>query len=155
MTGRNRLPTEDRRDHNRGMTTVEASVLVPIIFFLVAGAVLLFLTIGRREQLRGDMCRSLYGLTFSEERDGNMGALLEERVNNASQEAKDAGIEAQQIGDWMFMKAAVPYLKRVKNGVFADMKTDFPVRVGRERDLCGSRLRRWQFYGSLTDNEGD
>ena len=43
-----------REERNKGMMTLEASVIIPIILFLVAGAILLYLTIGKRESIRGE-----------------------------------------------------------------------------------------------------
>ena len=48
-----------REERNKGMMTLEASVIIPIILFLVAGAVLLSLTIGKRESIRGEYYTNL------------------------------------------------------------------------------------------------
>ena len=138
----------------KGVITVEASVLIPIILFLTAGAILLFLTIGHREQLRGDMYKSLYSLTIMEERDGRADVALEDRIANASQQVKDAGMESLLIGEQIYLHASVSFLKNIA-GLFSPYRAEFPVTVGHEKDLCSDRLRRWQLYGNFTTGEGD
>ena len=39
----------------------------------------------------------------------------------------------------------------VDAGNFAAFQAEFPVQAERERDKCASRLRRWQFYGDITE----
>ena len=34
-------------------------------------------------------------------------------------------------------------------------RKDLSVVAGRERDQCSERLRRWQFYGDITENTGN
>lgn len=114
-----------REERNKGMMTLEASVIIPIILFLVAGAILLYLTIGKRESIRGEYYTNLYTISLAEER--------------------------SRTEDQLKLSGAVYYLDRVDDGNFAAFQAEFPVQAERERDKCASRLRRWQFYGDITE----
>ncbi len=141
------------RDQNSGMATVEASVLIPIILFLAAGAILLFLTLGKREKLRGDMYVSLYSMTMEEEKEKTARDLLRNWSEMASKGKEGTEGTVFLNGDWLTITSSVPFLKG--GGIFSGARKAFSVRAGRERDLCSSRLRRWQIYGNITENEGD
>ena len=108
---------------NRGWMTVEATLLIPIILLLLAGAILLFLTVGKKEIRRGTMYQSLYQITMEEE----------------------------QSGEPLKQEEAIPYINRLADGGTGFFRTEFHVTVERERDVCGNRLRRWQFYGDITE----
>lgn len=114
-----------REERNKGMMTLEASVIIPIILILVAGAILLYLTIGKRESIRGEYYTNLYTISLAEER--------------------------SRTEDQLKLSGAVYYLDRVDAGNFAAFQAEFPVQAARERDKCASRLRRWQFYGDITE----
>ena len=114
-----------REERNKGTMTLEASVIIPIILFLVAGAILLYLTIGKRESIRGEYYTNLYTISLAEER--------------------------SRTEDQLKLSGAVYYLDRVDAGNFAAFQAEFPVQAERERDKCASRLRRWQFYGDITE----
>jgi hypothetical protein len=111
----------DMRD--RGYMTLEASFLVPIILLLLAGAILLFLTVGKKEIRRGAMYQSLYQITMEEEQGG-------------------APLKQEE---------AIPYINRLADMGKGFFQTVFHVTVERAPDVCGNRLRRWQFYGDITE----
>ena len=136
---------------DRGRMTVEASVLIPIVFLLVAGSILLFLTIGKRESLRGELYRSIYTLSLAEENDGDLSASLEERASGISRGYGQRACESLKMGDYMIMRGSVPYINSLSKAGRGVFRTEFPVIVKRERDLCSNRLRRWQFYGDITE----
>ena len=129
-----------------GMMTVEASILIPIILFIAAGAILLLLAEGKRETMRGDMYTALYTLPIAEEKDHSPGEELAGRVSEILQDTSAAELEAFAVGDDMSMTGSVRY--------FGVGKYDgkLPVFAGRERDCTESRLRRWQFYGDLAED---
>ena len=115
----------DRRNGDRGMMTVEATVIIPIILFLVAGAILLYLTIGKRESVRGEYYMTLYSISPEAER--------------------------EETKDQLELSGSVKYPDRERSGRFAVFQGSFPVHTEREKDKCASRLRRWQFYGDITE----
>ena len=107
---------------NRGMMTVEASVLIPTILLLLATAIVLYLTIGKRERLRGEETYRLYTIPIGAETDE----------------------------DPMVRKGAVEFTNRLAASLGVTRK-DFSFVVKREQDHCTERLRRWRFYGDIAE----
>lgn len=125
------------------MMTVEATLIVPIILLLLAGIILLFVTIGRREVLRSEMYQALYTLRMEEEKDGNPAAALKERLKYILADAKKSRGQVVCDDDTLGLEGEVEY------------HGSFPVKTERERDVCSDRLRRWSFYGNLAKGKGD
>ena len=111
-----------RGKENRGMMTVEASVLILVILFLLAAAIVLYLTIGKRERLRGEETYQLYTIP----------------------------IGAETGEDPMVRKGSVEFTNRLARSLGVTRK-DFSYAVKREQDHCAERLRRWQFYGDIAE----
>ena len=133
------------QDH-RGMMTVEASILLPAILFILAVAILLLLAEGKREALRGEMYTSLYTLPIAEEMDHSPGEELTERASEITQGKGHLDVEAFTMGDIMTMTGSVRYFGIGK------YEGKLSVHTGRERDCLESRLRRWQFYGDIAED---
>ena len=126
--------------------TVEASILIPVILFIAAGAILLLLAEGKREVMRGEMYTALYTLPIAEEKDHSPGEALAGRAAEILQDTSAAELEAFAMGDGMTMTGNVRYFGIGK------YEGRLPVFTGRERDCLESRLRRWQFYGDLAED---
>ena len=133
---------------DRGMMTLEATVIVPIILMIIMAAILLFLTIGRREALRGEMYVDLYTLEIADEKDGSPADTLSGKADRLTASSRG-------VGDELIMTGTVRYLDGKVPAAVARFRQEMPVITMRERDLCSERLRRWQFYGNLTENTGD
>ena len=131
--------------NNSGMHTIEASLLIPVILFLVAGVILLTVSQGRRETLRGELYQALYTIPVAAELDASPQDELRSRADFIQSGASRAGAEDASSGDQLALNGSVPY-----SGV-GSYSGILPVHVERERDLCSNRLRRWQFYGNLTE----
>ena len=128
------------------MMTVEASILLPALLFILAGAILLLLAEGKREALRGEMYTSLYTLPIAEEMDHSPGEELTERASEITQGKGHLDVEAFTMGDIMTMTGSVRYF------VIGKYEGKLSVHTGRERDCLESRLRRWQFYGDIAED---
>lgn len=133
------------KENNRGMMTVEAGILIPVILLISAGAILLFVGLGRREILRGEMVHSLYTLSLADEIDHSPREELERRAAEAVKGASTAELSSMVVGDHLQMQGSVRF------GGIGDYEGVFRAAADRERDLCTGRLRRWQFYGDLTE----
>ncbi len=140
---------------DRGMMTLEATVIVPIILMIIMAAILLFLTIGRREALRGEMYVDLYTLEIADEKDGSPADTLSGKADRLTSGSAAVTASSRVIGDELIMTGTVRYLDGKVPAAVARFRQEMPVITMRERDLCSERLRRWQFYGNLTENTGD
>ena len=130
---------------NRGLLTVEASLIIPLILFLAAGIILLVVSQGSREALRSEMYHTLYTLPVAEELDGDPRDGLRDRANILQSHFTHAELGDDSSGDCLVLNGSVPYSGIGSySGVLA-------AHAERERDLCSKRLRRWQFYGNIAE----
>jgi len=137
------------RKNDKGMMTLEASVIVPVILFLFAGVLLLFLAQGKRESLRGEMYTSLYTIPYAEEKEIIAAYAVMQRADDLSGKADIASVSYSGDGDELALSGGVRFAGIGEYG------GTLVVKAARERDKCVSRLRRWQFYGDITEDEGD
>ncbi len=128
------------------MMTLEASVIIPIIVFIVAAVVLLFTAQGKREVLRCEMVKALYTIPVGKELDEDPKDEVAARAERIISEASSCALTSASSGKHLRLEGNVRY-----NGIGSYDGT-LPAAAGRERDLCGKRLRRWQFYGDLAEN---
>jgi len=154
-TGAGERKNAARLPGDRGMMTVEATVIVPIILLIITAAVLLYLAIGKREALRGDMYVALYTLGIADEKDGSPADTLSGKADRFVMGSTAVTASSRVVGDELIMTGTVRYLDGRVPAAIARFRKDMPVITMRERDLCSERLRRWQFYGNLTENTGD
>ena len=140
-----RAYSKNHRD-NLGMMTVEASVIIPIIIFITAAVVLLFVAQGRREVLRCEMVKALYTIPVEKELDGDPKDEVAARAERIISGASSAGLSSASSGKHLRLEGSVQY-----NGVGSYDGT-LPAAAEREKDLCSKRLRRWQFYGDLAED---
>ena len=137
------------RKKNEGMMTLEASIIIPVILFLFAGVLLLFLAQGKRESLRGEMYTSLYTIPYAEEKKILAAYAVMQRANDLSESSGVTSVSYTGDGDRLVLSGGVRFAGIGKYGGTLSLS------AGRERDKCVSRLRRWQFYGNITEDEGD
>ena len=140
---------------NRGFMTVEVTVIIPILLLIITAVILLYLTIGKREVLRGEMYQSLYTLGVAQEKDGSPADALQAKASRLDRGASGTRASATVIGDQLVMTGSVRFLEQKVPMKMSRFRKDLSVVAGRERDQCSERLRRWQFYGDITENTGD
>ena len=131
---------------NRGMMTLEASIIIPVILFIAAGIILLFIAQGRREVLRGEMIRALYTIPVIKELDENPKDEVAARAADILEGTTTAGLVPASSGKKLRLEGSVQFA-----GI-GSYEGTLPAIAERERDLCSKRLRRWQFYGDLAEN---
>lgn len=131
------------RNDDRGVIMVEASVLVPVILFLTAGIILTFLLEMKREMLRDDMVVSLYTIPVSEELDKSPENELERRAESLGGKGESV---VGEFRDGRMILTGTTGMKEILGRPF-----EFTARAARDRDVCSDRLRRWQFYGDITE----
>ena len=129
-----------------GMMTLEASIIIPLILFIVAGSILLFIAQGRREELRGEMIKALYTIPVEKELDEDPRNEVAARAEGIMNGTSTVGLSAASSGKKLGLEGNVIY-----NGIGGYGGT-LPAAAGRDKDLCSKRLRRWQFYGDLAEN---
>ena len=137
---------DELRKNNEGMMTLEASIIVPVILFLFAGVLLLFLAQGKRETLRGEMYTSLYTIPFAEEKELLSAYAVMQKASELSEKSDVASVSYTGDGDRLSLSGGVRFAGIGKYG------GTMSLTAGRERDKCVSRLRRWQFYGDITED---
>ena len=130
-------------------------MIVPIILLIITAVILLFVAIGRREALRGDMYIALYTLGIADEKDRSPADTLSGKAEYLAGKSTAVTASSRVIGDELIMTGTVRFADGKLPAAIARFRQDMPVIVMRERDLCSERLRRWQFYGNLTENTGN
>lgn len=140
---------------NRGTVTVEATVILPILLMIIAAAILLYVTLGRREVLRGEMYKALYTIGIADELDGDPNAVLRDRTPVIAGGSENVSVASEGMGDLLLLRGTVGYLKQPVMKPLARFRSRLHAVTARERDLCSERLRRWKFYGDLTEKSGD
>ena len=134
------------RDSDRGMLTVEASIIIPIILFISAGVILLFIAQGRREVLRGEMIMALYTIPVEKELDEDPKNEVIVRAEGILEGTSTAELEPASSGKHLRLEGSIQFA-----GI-GSYEGTLPAVAEREKDLCSKRLRRWQFYGDLAEN---
>ncbi len=139
-----RLKTR-HRGRDAGMLSVEISIILPLILFIVAGIILLFVAQGRREVLRASLYEAVYTLPVSEELMGDPNGELQSRRNRLMDTSGAEELAGLRQGDDIYMMGTVRY-----SGI-GSYSAVLAAVACRERDLCTKRLRRWQVYQEIVE----
>lgn len=128
--------------NNRGMMTVEASVIVPVVLFGVFICLFGLMLIYEKGYVLGNEYAALYTIPFKDIRNGSVEEYLSGQDYIGGVVLGEANVES----GYSWHKARC-------QGVVS-LYGDSEVKAAREIDVLVERLRRWQFYDDIAEDQG-
>ena len=127
---------------NKGYMTVEASIVVPVVLFGVFMCLFGLMLIYEKGYGLGNEYEALYTIPFSHIRDNSVDAYLSNKNYTYGVVLGEASVETGY--SWHKAKC---------QGVLK-LYGDSEINADREIDVLVERLRRWQFYDDIAEDQG-
>ena len=128
--------------NNRGVMTIEASVIVPVVLFGVFICLFGLMLIYEKGYVQSCEYVALYTIPFNDIRNGSVEEYLSGQNYTGGVVLGEANVETNY--NWHKAKC---------QGVIS-LKGDSEVKAAREIDVLVERLRRWQFYDDIKKDQG-
>ena len=128
--------------NNKGFMTVEASVIVPVILFGVFVCLFGLILICEKGHVLGNEYEALYTIPFNNIRNNSVNEYLSGKSYVGGVVLGEADVESS----YSWHKAKCQGEVRLYG--------DSEVNAAREIDVLVERLRRWQFYDDIAEDQG-